>query len=322
MKLSTVLGAAALSSLLVLGSCAPKTPGKATLVLDWSINTNHTGVYVAQAKGWFHDEGLDLDIQPAPDTGAAALLASGKADFAVSYQEEILQSRAGGLPLTAVAAIIQNNTSGFASRTTAHIHRPKDFEGKRYGGWGTPIEEAFIKTLMKADGADPSKVTILNLGEQDFFAATQKNVDFAWVFEGWTVQEAKTRGVALDYIDLRKFSPVLNEFTPLFAANDALLAKDPEKVRAFLRAVSKGYAYAIAHPDEAADILLKAAPELKADLVKASQKFLADQYQAQAPRWGEFDVGRWNGFENWMTENGVVKDLPAGQFFTNDYLPK
>ena len=123
---------------------------KTTVVLDWTVNTNHTGLYVAQAQGWFKDVGLDVDIQPAPDSGAAGLLASGRADFAYSYQEEILQSRAGGLALTAVAAVIQNNTSGFASRKAAGIQRPKDFEGKRYGGWGSPLEEATLKTLMKA----------------------------------------------------------------------------------------------------------------------------------------------------------------------------
>ena len=295
---------------------------KTTVVLDWTVNTNHTGLYVAQAQGLFAAEGLEVEIQPAPGSGAAGLLASGRADFAYSYQEEILQSRAGGLTLTAVAAVIQNNTSGFAARKTAGIHRPKDFEGKRYGGWGSPLEEATLRTLMKADGGDPSKVLILNLGEQDFFAATQRNVDFAWVFEGWTVKEAEVRGIPLDYIDLRKFNPVLNEFTPVLAANEALLQKNPAKVKAFLRALTKGYQYAIAHPDESAALLLKAAPELNPALVMASQRFLAGQYQAQAPRWGQFDAGRWNGFQSWMVDNGVLSGLPKeGTFFTNDYLP-
>jgi ABC-type nitrate/sulfonate/bicarbonate transport system substrate-binding protein len=319
MKLSKLLFAAVAALSAVTGASALD---KTTVVLDWTVNTNHTGLYVAQAQGWFKDAGLEVDIQPAPDSGAAGLLASGRADFAYSYQEEILQSRAGGLALTAVAAVIQNNTSGFAMRKTANIHRPKDFEGKRYGGWGSPLEEATLKTLMKADGGDPSKVQILNLGEQDFFAATEKNVDFAWVFEGWTVKEAEVRGIALDYIDLRKFNPVLNEFTPVMATSEALLKKNPAKVKAFLAALTKGYQYAIAHPDEAAAILLKAAPELNPALVKASQKFLAAQYQAQAKRWGEFDAGRWNGFQKWMTDNGVLKDLSSqGAFFTNDYLP-
>jgi ABC-type nitrate/sulfonate/bicarbonate transport system substrate-binding protein len=309
-------------ALFILAATGLSALDKTTVVLDWTVNTNHTGLYVAQAQGWFKDAGLDVDIQPAPESGAAGLLASGRADFAYSYQEEILQSRAGGLALTAVAAVIQNNTSGFAMRQSANIHRPKDFEGKRYGGWGSPLEEATLKTLMKADGGDPSKVTIVNLGEQDFFAATEKNVDFAWVFEGWTVKEAELRGIPLDYIDLRKFNPVLNEFTPVLAANDAFLKKNPAKARAFLAALTKGYQFAIAHPDEAAALLIKAAPELNPALVKASQRFLAGQYQAQAPRWGEFDAGRWNGFQKWMTDNGVLKALPAGPaLFTNDYLP-
>jgi len=295
---------------------------KTTVVLDWTINTNHTGLYVAQAKGWFADEGLQVEIQPAPESGAAGLLASGRADFAISAQEEIVQSRAGGLKLTAVAAIIQNNTSGFASRKSAGILRPKDFEGKRYGGWGSPLEEATIRNLMAADGGDFSKVKVLNLGDQDFIAATEKNVDFVWVFEGWEVKEAEVKGIPVDYIDMRKLSPVLNEYTPVYAANQAFLDKNPGKAKAFLRALSKGYQFAIDHPDDAAAILLKAAPELDPVLVKASQKYLAGQYQAQAPRWGEFDAGRWNGFFQFLVGTGVVKaQADSNQYFTNAFLP-
>ena len=312
-----------LSSLLLgLTVAAAGALDKTTVVLDWTVNTNHTGLYVAQAKGWFADEGLAVDIQPAPDSGAAGLLASGRADFAVSAQEEILASRAGGVNLTAVAAIIQHNTSGFAARKTAGIKRPKDFEGKRYGGWGSALEEATIKSLMAADGGDFSKVQIVNLGDQDYFAATEKNVDFAWVFEGWTVKEAEVRGIGLDYIDMRKLNPALDEYTPLFAANQGFLDKNPAKAKAFLRALSKGYQYAVDHPDEAADILVKAAPELNPALVKASQRFLSAQYRAEAPRWGEIDAGRWNAFFGFLTKTGVAKALPGSEkFFTNDFLP-
>lgn len=295
---------------------------KVTVVLDWTVNTNHTGLYVAQARGWFKDEGLEVEIQPAPESGAAGLLAAGRADFAYSYQEEVLQSRANGVPLTAVAAVIQNNTSGFASRTSAGIRRPRDFEGKRYGGFGSPLEEAFLRTLMKADGGDPAKVQILNLGDQDFFAATLRNVDFAWVFEGWTVQEARLKGIALNYLDLKTWQPVLNEFTPVLAVNGPRAAQNPGKVRAFLRAVSRGYQEAIDHPQDAAALLLKAAPELDTALVQASQRFLAAQYRASAPRWGEFDAARWNGFADWMLKNKIVTSLgKGGPAFTNEYLP-
>jgi ABC-type nitrate/sulfonate/bicarbonate transport system substrate-binding protein len=184
------------------------------------------------------------------------------------------------------------------------------------------MEEAIIKALMKADGGDPSKVSFLNLGEQDFFTASLRNIDFAWVFEGWTVREAAVRSIALDYLELRKFSPVLNWYTPVLAANQNWLDARPGLARAFLRALDRGYRYAIGHPAEAAGILLQAAPELNAALVRSSQDFLAGHYQAQARRWGEFDPARWNGFVAWMQDNGLVKGLdPAARLFTNDYLP-
>jgi ABC-type nitrate/sulfonate/bicarbonate transport system substrate-binding protein len=121
---------------------------------------------------------------------------------------------------------------------------------------------------------------------------------------------------------MRKLNPALDEYTPLFAANQGFLDKNPAKAKAFLRALSKGYQYAVDHPDEAADILVKAAPELNPALVKASQRFLSAQYRAEAPRWGEIDAGRWNAFFGFLTKTGVAKALPGSEkFFTNDFLP-
>jgi ABC-type nitrate/sulfonate/bicarbonate transport system substrate-binding protein len=309
-------------ALLILLNVVAWAADKVVVVLDWTVNTNHSGLYVALAKGYFAQAGLEVQVEPAPANGVVGLLAAGKADFAYSYQEEVLQSRAQGLPVTAVAAVIQNNTSGFASRTSAGIKRPKDFEGKRYGGWGSPMEEAILGAIMKADGADAGKVQIESLGDLDFFAATEKSVDFAWVFEGWTVQEASVKGLALNYLELRKIAPVLNEYTPVIAVNQATAAKNPARTKAFLAALSKGYTDAIADPAGATAVLLKAAPELNAELVKRSHAYLASQYQANAARWGEFDAGRWNAFANWMADNKLLT-LTKRQLqdsFTNAYL--
>ncbi len=315
-------------NLIVLALLALLGPGlaaadKVVVVLDWTINTNHTGLYVALAKGYFTQAGLDVMVEPAPTNGVVGLLATGKADFAYSYQEEVIQARAGGIPLTAVAAVIQENTSGFASRKAAGLTRPRDFEGKRYGGWGSPMEEALLKAVMKADGGDASKVIVENLGDLDFFAATEKTVDFAWVFEGWTVQEAAVRGIPLTYLDLKASAPALNYYTPVIVASQASAAKNPARTKAFLAALSRGYTDAVADPAGAAAILLKAAPELNAELVKKSQAYLAAKYQGAAKRWGEFDVGRWNAFVGWMEGNKLVSGLTAkDQYFTNTYLPE
>ncbi|MDY5377406.1 MAG: ABC transporter substrate-binding protein, partial [Eubacterium coprostanoligenes] len=100
---------------------------------------------------------------------------------------------------------------------------------------------------------------------------------------------------------------------------------DPETVKAFLSATKKGYEYAIENPDEAAQILIDGddTGSLKGseELVKASQKYMVDQYVADAPKWGYIDPARWNAFYNWLGEEKIVEEkIPENTGFTNDYL--
>ena len=164
---------------------------KITVVLDWTPNTNHTGLYVAKDQGYYEEEGLDVEIIMPGESGADQLVASGKADFGVSYQESITQARIQDVPIVSIAAVIQHNTSGFASPVEKNIVSPKDFEGKKYGGWGSPIEKSVIASLMKQENADPEEVSIINIGNTDFFTAVERDVDFAWIYYGWTGVESK-----------------------------------------------------------------------------------------------------------------------------------
>ena len=198
-----LLTLSALTSLVAEGQAdAANSLRPVTVVLDWSINTNHTGLFVARDMGFFADEGLDAVIEFPPETGAAGLVLSGKAEFAVSYQEEVTYARAAGTPLRAVATILQHNTSGFGSRAEEGITRPRDFEGKAYGGWGSPVEEAMLEALVEGDGGDFSKVEVLPVGSMDFFAATASSIDFVWIFRGWDVIAAELNGVEMNYIPL------------------------------------------------------------------------------------------------------------------------
>ncbi len=292
-----------------------------TVVLDWTVNTNHTGLFVAEKLGYYDDQGLDVSIETPPETGGAAMILSGSADIGVSVQEEVTMARAAGRPLTAIATILQHNTSGFAARTDTGIKRPRDFEGKRYGGWGSPIEEAMVRTLVSQDGGDADKVDIVPIGNMDFFGATESAVDFAWVYEGWDIVAARQKGVALNYIPLAT-SKALDFYTPVLASSDTWLQENGSLARAFLDATHKGYRYAIDNPKQAADILMQAAPELDAELVGGSQKFLAGQYQGDAERWGVMELERWQGYANWLDENDLLEgDFSASDAFTNEYLP-
>ena len=127
---------------------------KLTFVLDWTPNTNHTGIYVAREKGYFKDAGLEVEIVQPPENGAEVLAASGKAQFAMSFQDSLAPAFSGDnpLPVTAVAGVIQHNTSGIISRRGEGMDRPRGLEGKKYATWDLPVEKATIKDVMEADG--------------------------------------------------------------------------------------------------------------------------------------------------------------------------
>lgn len=296
---------------------------KVSVVLDWTPNTNHTGLYAAKEKGYFKAEGLDVDIIMPGEAGADQLVASGKADFGVGYQEAITQARIQGVPLVSIAAVIQHNTSGFASPAAKNIKTPKDFEGKTYGGWGSPVEKAVIASLMQKENADVFKLKIINTGDSDFFTAVKRDVDFAWIYYGWTGVEAELRNEKLNMIYLTDYSKKLDYYTPVLETNEKMIANNPETVKAFLKAAAKGYEFAIKNPDQAADILIKAAPDLDPKLVKKSQEWLSPKYQDDAKQWGHQKQEVWENYASWMFDNKLLdKKLDAKKAFTNEFLPK
>lgn len=297
---------------------------KVTVILDWVPNTNHTGLYVARDNGYFKEEGLDVEIIQPAEGSTSSLIAAGKGDFGISYQEDVTYARTSKdpLPIKAIATIIQHNTSGFAAPVEKNIKSPKDFEGKTYGGWGSPSETAILKALMEKDNADFSKLKMVDAGAEDFFAVTKKSIDFEWIFYGWTGIEAKLKNIPIDYIDIGKLNPDLDYYTPVIIANENKLKADPEMARKFLKAVTKGYEYCIEKPEESAKILLKNAPETDETLAIESQKYLKDQYKAEAKRWGEMKESVWNNYTKFLLDRKLIeKDMKASEAFTNEYLP-
>ena len=317
--------AGALIATVFLASCARTRPAtKVIVMLDWVPNTNHTGIYMAQAKGYYKAEGLDVEIiQPGESGGPEQVVAAGGADFGVSYQESVTQARAQDVPIVSIAAIIQHNTSGFAAPKSKNITRPKAFEGQRYGGFGSPIEKAILTQLMKCDGGDVEKVEFVDIGATDFFVATQRDIDFAWIFMGWTGVEAEIRNEALDVVMLSDWSACVPDYyTPVLITSEKAIAEKPDLVKRFMAATAKGYKDAIANSKEAADILLKAAPENNPDLLQRSQEWLGSRYQADATKWGEQKAEVWQRYADWMADaNLLPKRIDSSKAFTNQFLP-
>jgi ABC-type nitrate/sulfonate/bicarbonate transport systems, periplasmic components len=293
------------------------------VVLDWSPNTNHTGLYVARDRGFFAEQGLEVEIIQPGEAGADQMVASGEVEFGVSYQEAVTLARTNDVPIVSIAAVIQHNTSGFASPAEKNIKTPKDFEGKKYGGWGSPVEEAVIDSIMQEDGGDVGKVEFVNVGDTDFFTAVKRDVDFFWIFYGWTGIEAELRGEALNMVWLTDYSEKLDYYTPVLATSEKLIREKPDLVKKFVAGAAAGYKFAIDNPEEAADVLIAAEPDLNAELVKASQKWLGAKYQDDAPRWGEQKLEVWKNYAEWMADHGVLEgEFDPEAAFTNAFLPE
>ena len=315
----------------ILAGCAPQPTGSPnttgakqniTVVLDWPANTNHTGMYVAKELGYYAEAGLDVNMVQAPDGDPLPMLAAGKGDFGVSSQEVLAMALSSKTPLkvTAVAALIQHNTSGIISLKKSNVTSPKKMEGLRYGAWGYEMEKAILRSIMSRDGGDVEKVKIIPIPVTDVISALKTNIDLVWIYYGWDGIAAQVKKLDFNYFDLKDYSPELDYYTPFLASSDAFLAENPEVTKKFLAATAKGYAYAIENPIAAAEILIKYAPETNLTIAQKSQEYLALQYKAEAATWGQFDAERWSGFFTWLYENKITQTNLGASGFTNNYL--
>jgi len=297
---------------------------KIRIVLDWTPNTNHTGLYVAQEKGFFAQQGLDVEIMQPPEGSTTSLIGAGGGEFGISFQDTLAATFASDspIPVTAVAAVIQHNTTGILSLKETGIDRPSKMAGHSYATWDNPIELAMIKKIVEDDGGKFEDVILIPNTVTDVVTALQTDIESVWVYYAWDGMASEISGLDTNYLNFADYGTELDLYTPVIIANNDFLKNKPEIAKKALAAIKAGYEYAIENPDEAAQILLKAAPELDEELVKRSQNWLKDQYKADVERWGYIDQNRWDAFYNWLYENNLIEQkIPAGFGFSNDYLP-
>lgn len=293
-------------------------------ILDWTPNTNHTGLYVAQAKGYLAEEGLQLDIKRPPEGSTSDLIINNQAPFGVYFQDFLANKLAKGAPVVAVAAIIEHNTSGILSTQAAQIQKPVDLVGKRYGTWQDPLELAMVKHLVERENGDYGRVELVPNADSNSIAPMINNqFDAAWVYYGWDGFLAESLGLQTNFFYFKDFAPELDYYSPIIISNETYLKDHPEEAKKVIRAIKKGYQYAIEHPDEAAEILIAQAPELasKKDFVLASQRYLSQHYASDPAQWGHLDAKRWNAYYQWVNDQKLSeKPVPLDKGFTNDYL--
>ena len=310
--------------LILVVSCGKsKSNQKIKIVLDWVPNTNHTGLYVAKDLGYFKEEGLDVEIVQPPEGSTTALIGAGGAEFGISFQDTLAKSFAkeNPVPVTAVAAILQHNTSGIISLKEKGIDSPKKLEGKKYATWEDNIEQAILKKLVTDDKGDFSKVKLIPYTITDVVTGLKTDVDAVWVYYAWDGIATERAGLQTNFLKIRDYGEELDYYSPVIIANNDFLKKNPEIAKKVLKAIKKGYEYAMKNPEESAKILVKNSPELDINLVTASQKWISKEYQSDAKEWGIIDGNRWNRFYEWLYKNKAVeREIPKDFGYSNEYL--
>ncbi|MGN6694722.1 MAG: ABC transporter substrate-binding protein [Aquihabitans sp.] len=294
------------------------------VVLDWTPNTNHAGMYLAKANGWYEDAGLDVRFIEPGEAGSLQALAAGKADVAVSVQEELIPARAAGLPVQSIAAIIQHNTSSLVSLAKDGIERPKDLEGKTYGGYGGQLEQALLEKLVSCDGGDPKRVKSVDVGEADYRIGLERDqYDAVWIFDGWDGIRLQQEGVDTSTIPFIEHDDCIPDwYTPLLATSEEVETKRSDDLTAFMAATTKGYQAAMEDPSAAAAALLDQADDLDPKLVDASATYLSTRYADDPAAWGEQQASVWDGFSAFLLDAGLIdQPIEVDRAWTNEYLP-
>lgn len=332
---------AALSGILALAGCGGTDDGdqaatspqaesgaqvrEVTLMLNWTPNAHHVGIYAALEQGWYAEAGIDLEVIEPADAGVEQAVATGAADIGMAQAESLLPARAAGVPVVSVATVLPVNDSSLFSLADDGITRPRDLEGTRYGGFGGALETEIISALMRCDGADPSTVEFVTLGNIDYLAGMEADqFDTAWVFSGWDALRAEQVADAdvneIRFADWAECVP--NWYTPLFMAAESTLADDPELVSDFLAATARGYELAVDDPATAANMLLTQVPELDPDLVGPAVDYYAPLFVGESGQWGVQVEQTWTAFADFLVDSGVsAEPVDGGTAFTNDRLP-
>lgn len=296
------------------------------VMLDWSPNTNHAGMYLAQAEGFYTDAGMDVTfLQPGATSDPNQAVGAGTVDFGISASEQLIPARAEGVPVISVAGIIQHNTSSLLSLESSEIDAPADLAGNTFGAYGATFEEALISQLVACDGGDPDAVTFTQVGDSDYRQGlTSGHFDTVWVFDAWDV--IRLRDIDDLDVSLISFSDHLDcipdWYTPILVANADTAEEDPDFVRDFMGATARGYAAAMADPAAAADALLAGAEGLDPELVERSMDHLAVVYAEDPDAWGRQDAQVWDRFVEFLVDHDIVTaDFDTQAAWTNEFLP-
>ena len=305
-------------------AASEKKEKEITVMLDWYPNAVHSFIYAAIEKGYFKEEGVKVNIKfPSNPTDPLTLAAAGKVTVGLYYQPDVVIARANEqIPVKSIGAVVRSPLNHVVSLKSAGIQSPKDLEGKTVGYSGTPLSEAYLKTMIKEDGGNPDNVKVVDVGFDLVPALITKKVDaVTGAYINHEVPVMRHQGHEPAYFNPTDYG-VPNYHELVFVTGDKTLKKDKEALQAFLRGAKKGYDFMKKNPDEALNILLdhqeKENFPLVPEVEKESMKILLEKMETKDELFLSDTKESWENQNKWLKEKGMTKEIvPANELFEN-----
>jgi NitT/TauT family transport system substrate-binding protein/putative hydroxymethylpyrimidine transport system substrate-binding protein len=278
------------------GGAEPGAPEGATLVLDFTPNAAHTGIYAALREGYYRDAGIDLSIhQPGASTDAPKLLAAGRTDFAILDVHDLGIAREHGLDVVGVMPIVQSPLAAVIARADGPIERPRDLVGHTVGVTGLPSDEAVVDSEVSADGGDPAAVKRVTIGFDAVASLAAGKVDAVTGFWNAEAVALRRQGIPIRVFKVNEYgAPPYPELVLVAAAST--VRERPRLVHSMVAATARGYRFAVADPGRAVDDLLAAVPSLDRAEQAAQMRVLRPDLEpgpfcgATMRRWARWDL--------------------------------
>lgn len=294
------------------------------LVLDFYVNPDHAGIYMALEKGFFRRAGLEVRPRVPSDPSAPIKeVAAGRADIAISYEPEVLLAREQGLDVIAVAAIVDQPLTSLISLPEAGIAEPNDLRGKTVATAGIPYQSDYLATILGGAGLTSPDVNEVNVGFNLLPALLSGRADA--ILGGFLNVEGvdlARRGESPRVVPVDKLGvPTYDEL--VLVAQGSRVSEDPEEIRLFISELAKGTRAAIADPATAAAAILEAGEGLDPPLTRAEvDATLPLLAREKGKPFGFMNADEWATFASWMVSNELISDIPADdEMLTNELLP-
>lgn len=294
-------------SILVISifSCSSENEiNKVSLALDWYPNSNHAGIFYAKDKGYFLDGDLDVDVYtPSDPSSILQTVASGRDQFGISYQPDLLLARSEGVPVVAISSIVRTPLNSIMTLKKSGISDPSKLKGKTIGYPGIPLNIGILQSILEGQGLTIDDVNLVDVGFDLVPALLSSRVDAVigafWSHESILIE---LEGEGVNILKFQDWGiPEYHEL--VLVTSEKYLDENKEIVESFVKSFRKGFEGSIESNSESMESLISAYPEVNVELETEGIKLLA-------PLWIESmnsnNMDSWHKFGDWMKEKGLI----------------